>query len=85
MFIIAVYDVKSGRTNSFKKVCRKYLTHLQKSVFEGEITSKNYDMFLNELKKLFDDDTFFKIYIAQRKKDLDFFVYGESDENSFLV
>ena len=43
MYIILVYDIemdKSGARVSRRifKTCKKYLTHVQKSVFEGDIT-----------------------------------------------
>ena len=34
MFVILVYDVKAKRNNKILKTCRKYLRHVQKSVFE---------------------------------------------------
>ena len=43
MYVILVYD-KSGEDNGQKvlnktfKICKKYLSHIQNSVFEGEIT-----------------------------------------------
>lgn len=43
MYIILVYDIemdKSGARVSRRifKTCKKYLTHVQKSVFEGDVT-----------------------------------------------
>ena len=44
MKIILVYDIElrepedQNRLNRAKKVARRYLNHIQKSVFEGEIT-----------------------------------------------
>lgn len=43
MYIILVYDIEmdeSGARASRRifKTCKKYLTHVQKSVFEGDIT-----------------------------------------------
>lgn len=32
------YDVKEKRVNKVFKVCKKYLSHFQYSVFRGEIT-----------------------------------------------
>ncbi len=46
MYIILVYDIKADETgarvmrNVFK-ICKKYLTHIQNSVFEGEVTSSS--------------------------------------------
>lgn len=51
MKIILVYDIEllekkdQNRLNRARKVARKYLHHIQKSVFEGELT-------LGQLKKL---------------------------------
>ena len=38
MFVIVTYDVNVKRNNKVLKICRKYLVHVQKSVFEGNIT-----------------------------------------------
>lgn len=37
MYMIVVYDVDTGRTEKFKKYCRSKLTHVQDSVFEGQL------------------------------------------------
>lgn len=43
MYVILVYDIKSDEggakvTRHVFKTCKKYLSHIQNSVFEGEIT-----------------------------------------------
>jgi len=38
MFVILVYDVQVKRVTRVLKACRKYLTWVQNSVLEGEIT-----------------------------------------------
>jgi len=38
VFVVLVYDVKQERVSKVLKVCRRYLTWVQNSVFEGEIT-----------------------------------------------
>ena len=38
MYVICVYDVQEKRCAKVMKVLRKYLFHVQKSVFEGEAT-----------------------------------------------
>lgn len=47
MFVILTYDVGVKRVSKVLKTCRKYLSHVQKSVFEGMIS----DGELNKLKK----------------------------------
>ena len=48
MFVIVTYDVNVKRNNKVLKICRKYLVHVQKSVFEGNITEAK----LRKLKSL---------------------------------
>lgn len=43
MYIILVYDIEMDEggaraSRRIFKICKKYLTHVQKSVFEGDIT-----------------------------------------------
>lgn len=40
MYVILTYDVKVKRNPKVLKLCRKYLTHVQKSVFEGFISER---------------------------------------------
>lgn len=42
MYVICVYDVDEKRCNKCKTLLRKYLFHVQKSVFEGELTPALY-------------------------------------------
>ncbi len=57
MYIILMYDicisVDGGGKNLSKihKVCKKYLSHIQNSVFEGEITESNLKKLEIELKQ----------------------------------
>jgi CRISPR-associated protein Cas2 len=43
MYIILVYDVGQKRVGKMLKLCRKYLSWIQNSVFEGEITAVKLD------------------------------------------
>ena len=47
MYCILVYDIEMSKdgakvSRNIFKTCKKYLTHIQKSVFEGEITELQY-------------------------------------------
>lgn len=46
MYIIAVYDCGEKRVGKMLKLCRRYLTWIQNSVFEGELS----DVQLKKLK-----------------------------------
>jgi CRISPR-associated protein Cas2 len=52
MFVILVYDFNVKRVGKALKICRKYLTWVQNSVFEGEISTANYKKLIFELKHL---------------------------------
>ncbi len=56
MFVIVTYDVNVKRNSKMLKICRKYLTHIQKSVFEGQITEAKLNKLKNELKKAAETD-----------------------------
>ena len=49
MYIILTYDVKQQRVGKILKICRKYLKHVQKSVFEGAITEAKLKMLEMEI------------------------------------
>lgn len=59
MFVVLVYDINKKRVGKVLKTCRKYLSHVQKSVFEGNITRKRLDKLKNELEKIikYDEDS----------------------------
>ena len=50
MFVIVTYDVGVKRVSKVMKTCRKYLTHVQKSVFEGMITEGRLTSLKRELQ-----------------------------------
>lgn len=54
MHVIMVYDVNKKRVKQALKICRKYLFHVQKSVFEGNITEAQLKRLKNELNKILD-------------------------------
>ncbi|MEM3489884.1 MAG: CRISPR-associated endonuclease Cas2, partial [Nitrososphaerota archaeon] len=41
MYVILAYDIGEERVNKVLKICRKYLTWVQNSVFEGDLTEAN--------------------------------------------
>lgn len=56
MYVIVVYDILTDEKSAYVsrnifKTCKKYLTHIQKSVFEGDLTELNYMKLKVELDK----------------------------------
>ena len=52
MFVILTYDVQAKRNPKVLKTCRKYLGHVQKSVFEGMITEGQLNRLKRELERV---------------------------------
>jgi len=51
MFVILAYDVGKKRVSKVMKICRRYLLHVQNSVFEGTITQAQMNKLKAELEK----------------------------------
>ena len=62
MYIILVYDISLDNPEGSKvlrnvfKICKRYLTHIQNSVFEGELTPPLLEKLRLELKDYIRDD-----------------------------
>lgn len=50
------YDVKENRVQKVFKVCKKYLSHFQYSVFRGEMTPSKFISLRNDLNKVINKD-----------------------------
>ncbi|WP_323735834.1 CRISPR-associated endonuclease Cas2 [Methanosphaera sp. ISO3-F5] len=56
MYVIIIYDINTKRVNKVHKYLKTYLTWIQNSVFEGEITKSQYQTITTELKTLIDEE-----------------------------
>lgn len=62
MKVILVYDIAleepqdQNRLNKVRKIARKYMHHLQKSVFEGELTESKLENLKHEIRQAIDKD-----------------------------
>lgn len=76
------YDVGEKRVQKVFKVCKKYLSHFQKSVFRGDMTPSKFIQLRNELNgvidkeedfvciiKLMNDNVFGEEVLGNKKKD----------------
>lgn len=53
-YAFVFYDVGEKRVNKVFKVCKKYLSHYQKSVFRGEMSPSKLISFKNDINKVID-------------------------------
>lgn len=54
MYIILVYNVNKRRVSKVMKICRKYLHHVQNSVFKENISVSQLDKLKKQLKAVID-------------------------------
>jgi len=57
MFVILVYDAEAKRTSKILKICRRYLYHVQRSVFEGTLTEKQLNKLKDEINRIIVKET----------------------------
>ena len=61
MYVVLVYDVSqeengARRWSRIFKICKKYLTHIQNSVFEGELSKAQLAQLQKELNEYIDKE-----------------------------
>ena len=57
MYIILVYDVNKKRVSKVRKICMKYLHHVQISVFEGNMTIAQEEKMKKQLYRVIHPNT----------------------------
>jgi CRISPR-associated protein Cas2 len=62
MYLILVYDISVERVSKVLKVCRKYLTWVQNSVFEGEISESDLIKLRDELEQIIESSDSVTMY-----------------------
>ena len=92
MYIILIYDIDeenngAKRWRNVYKICKRYLTHIQNSVFEGDLTKSQLESLKNELKKNIDKEKdSLIIFVSRNEKWLEKeFLGKKNDEPSFFL
>lgn len=55
-YAFVFYDVKEQRVQKVFKICKKYLSHFQYSVFRGEMSPSKLISFRRDLKQVINSD-----------------------------
>ena len=55
-YVFVFYDVNEKRVQKVFKICKKYLSHFQNSVFRGKTTPSKLIKLRNELKSVIVDE-----------------------------
>ncbi|WP_239255472.1 CRISPR-associated endonuclease Cas2 [Listeria ilorinensis] len=88
MYVILIYDIpvdhKGARVSrNVFKICKRYLTHVQKSVFEGEITKAKLEKLRKELQVYIRDELdSVVIFTSRNEKWLEKEFWGLPDEKT---
>ena len=77
MYVVMVYDLEADRTQKALKIGRRYLTHVQNSVLEGEISEGDLSKLKNEIDDLLKSGESTIIYELSSDTLLNRTVYGE--------
>ena len=86
MYAVMVYDMEADRTQKALKLGRRYLTHVQNSVLEGEISEGDLATLKNEVDDLLNPSESTIIYELSSDTLLNRTVYGDdpTEDQRFL-
>ena len=87
MFVIMFYDVGEKRVNKVLKTARKYLTWIQNSVLEGELTPATLEALKVDVKNIIDneyDSELFYVWRTERYMTRDTIGIKRGSVDSFI-
>lgn len=92
MYVVLVYDVSKDengrkRWSHIFKICKKYMSHIQNSVFEGELSKVQLTKMQKELLHYINNELDSVILFKSRQeKWLDKELWGKQDDTtSFII
>lgn len=92
MYVVLVYDISKTdngqkRWSHIFKTCKKYLSHVQNSVFEGEISKVQLMKLQKELKPYINEELdSVLVFKSRQEKWLDKEFWGkEEDKTGFML
>ena len=83
---MVVYDMEAERTQKMLKFLRRYLTHVQNSVFEGDVTKGDLQEIRGYVEDTLNEGESVIIYELSSENLVDRTVYGEdpAEDKRFL-
>jgi CRISPR-associated protein Cas2 len=84
MYVILVYDIGEKRVGKMLKLCRKYLSWIQNSVFEGDITEVKLKELILSAEKIMrkEEDDSLIIFSSRTDKFLEKQIIGKEKSNT---
>jgi len=86
MYVVLVYDMDADRTQKMLRLGRRYLTHVQNSVLEGEISAGDLERLRNQIQDILQPGESVILYELSSDTLLDRTVYGDdpAEDSRFL-
>jgi len=86
MFVIMAYDVNVARVNKVLKTGRRYLSWVQNSLLEGELTKAQLERLKADLKKVIDEDEdSIVFYLLRRQQYMERQILGQDKGGQSLT
>ncbi|MGC9101415.1 MAG: CRISPR-associated endonuclease Cas2 [Caldisericum sp.] len=87
MFVIITYDVEEKRINKVRKKLKSYMTWVQNSVFEGELTEGKLEKCLTAINKIIDKEVdSIYVYKVSIPKNIEKSIIGkEKNYDNFIL
>lgn len=77
VYVVVVYDMEANRTQKMLKFLRRYLTHVQNSVLEGDVTEGDLEEIRSGVDDLLNTGESTIIYRVSSEKMVERTVFGE--------
>ena len=86
VYVVVVYDMQADRTRLALNFLRRYLTHVQNSVFEGDLTEGDLETVTTRLDEMLEPDESAIVYRMASESYVDRTVVGEdpAEDSRFL-
>ena len=86
VYVVVVYDMEADRTHKMLKFLRRYLTHVQNSVLEGDVTEGDLKKIRSGVDEILNSGESTIIYRVSSEKMVDRTVFGEdpASDDQFL-
>lgn len=87
IFVIITYDVEEKRINKVRKKLKSYMTWVQNSVFEGELTEGKLEKCLTAINKIIDKEVdSIYVYKVSIPKNIEKSIIGkEKNYDNFIL
>jgi len=77
VYVVVVYDMEADRTHKMLKFLRRYLTHVQNSVLEGDVTEGDLEKIRSGVDEILLSGESTIIYRISSEKMVERIVFGD--------